>query len=161
LDTVSKDQWISVLRLSTKFFLKAARQLAIKYLTGMSMEAIERIVCAKEYFVADWLRTGYVALAQRAQKITPEEAEQIGWRSALFACHVREEAITIHGRGSGRAYAGMAGDHEIRNIVDRIFADELREVRLEGEPYEIVTGTRPPIFATSADWEQTEYYSVG
>lgn len=88
-----KDDWISVLKLSTLWYFLDARELAIQQLNGQSMGSVERILLARKYAVSAWLRTGYTDLARREEGISLEDAEKIGWETAVRLYQVRETAI--------------------------------------------------------------------
>ncbi|KAJ7314358.1 hypothetical protein DFH08DRAFT_716740, partial [Mycena albidolilacea] len=80
-----KDEWISVLKLSTQWRFLDARKLAIQQLQSRSdIESVERVVLARQYDVAAWLRIGYTELVQRRDVIYREEAEKIGWETAFL-----------------------------------------------------------------------------
>ncbi|KAG7449823.1 uncharacterized protein BT62DRAFT_871066, partial [Guyanagaster necrorhizus] len=86
-----KQEWISVLRLSTMWHLSDIRQLTIKHLQEMVLDPVEHVVLAKSYSVSSWLRTGYLGLVKRTQPLSLEEAEKIGFQSAIQIFQVREE----------------------------------------------------------------------
>ncbi|KAJ7212851.1 hypothetical protein C8J57DRAFT_1097070, partial [Mycena rebaudengoi] len=73
-----KDDWISVLKLSTLWYFIDARDLAIRQLTGMSLGSVERILLSRQYDVAPWLRSGYTELARREEGISLDDTEKIG-----------------------------------------------------------------------------------
>jgi hypothetical protein len=88
--TLTTDQWISVLKLSTKWFFNDLRKLAISQLSSIRMDAIDRICLAKEYRVYDWLLGAYerivyqlVAPTYFAQTLTAEDGKKIGMEVAL------------------------------------------------------------------------------
>ncbi|TFK23598.1 hypothetical protein FA15DRAFT_593953, partial [Coprinopsis marcescibilis] len=80
---LTKDEWISVLRLSTRWFFGEMREVAIRKLTEMEMDPVDRVCLGKELHIHTWLLTGYEDLVARIEIITEEEAERIGWRAAL------------------------------------------------------------------------------
>lgn len=73
---LSKDEWISALKLSTKWFFNDLRKLAISHLSSIWMDAIDRICLAKEYQVYDWLLKGYEQVVERL--VTPKRT--FTWR---------------------------------------------------------------------------------
>ncbi|KAJ7772029.1 hypothetical protein DFH07DRAFT_997847, partial [Mycena maculata] len=75
---LSQDEWISVLKLSTMWLFSEARILAIRHLTGHSLDCIQRILLGRQYDVSEWLRSGYTELARRSTSISSEEANKIG-----------------------------------------------------------------------------------
>ncbi|KAK0241235.1 hypothetical protein EDD85DRAFT_818140 [Armillaria nabsnona] len=123
-----KNQWISVLRLSTMWHLSDIRQLAIKYLQqDAKLDAVERVVLAKAYSVSLWLRTGYLSLVKRAQPLSVEEAEQIGFQSAIQVYQVREDAVVKQAGNRGYTkYNGTLTDHDVQVVFDKVFQEEFR-----------------------------------
>jgi hypothetical protein len=127
---MSSDAWASVLRLSTKWHFQEFREVASKQLKNMPMAPVDRIVLAKECFVAGQLRSGYLDLATGRERLTAPETERIGWRSALCVMGVREEAIRLV---ATKSY-GYVRDEEllpidtVRPILERVFEEELQEV---------------------------------
>jgi hypothetical protein len=89
--TLSKDEWISVLKLANLWDFIEVRNLAIEQLTlyAGSLDCIERILFAREFDVSAWLRSGYVELARRKAIISREEGGRIGWDVALQISRLR------------------------------------------------------------------------
>ncbi|KAJ3527218.1 hypothetical protein NMY22_g9871 [Coprinellus aureogranulatus] len=59
---LSKEEWISVLKLSTLWDMREIRAYAIEILSAMKMGIIERTSLAREYRVLPWLMDGYTTL---------------------------------------------------------------------------------------------------
>lgn len=119
----SKDEWISVLKLSTMWRFIDIRKLSITRLTAMTLDSAERVVLAKEYKVPQWLQTGCQELAVRMGMMSDEEAQKIGYQTAIRVWHIREECL--RNARSGYVYApGFDG-----NKLERVFAEELKELR--------------------------------
>ncbi|KAH6894005.1 hypothetical protein BKA70DRAFT_1199858 [Coprinopsis sp. MPI-PUGE-AT-0042] len=99
LPTLTKEEWISVLKLSTNWLFNDMRQLAISNLSlpfpslGLITDPIERICLAKEYRVYDWLVEGYEKVIDRLitsdddhgspLTLTLQEGQRIGLDVAL------------------------------------------------------------------------------
>jgi hypothetical protein len=92
--TLTKDEWISVLKLSTRWLFNDLRKLAITHLSATQMDAMDRISLAKEYRVYDWLLRGYEQVTYRLltfnatavgskTTLTAEEGRLIGMDAAL------------------------------------------------------------------------------
>jgi hypothetical protein len=121
---MKKDEWISVLKLSTQWRFLDARKLAIQQLQSRSdINSVERIVLARQYDVAAWLRTGYIELVQRRDIISREEAEKIGWQTAFLLGQVREKACERR-----RNY---------RPDIEGTFGDEFRQAELASAAFNI------------------------
>ncbi|KAJ7625624.1 hypothetical protein FB45DRAFT_921875 [Roridomyces roridus] len=91
--SMPKDDWISVLKLSTLWYFIDARNLAIKQLDNHNVDCIERILLARQYEVSTWLRRGYTELARRDFGVILDEAERIGWKTAVQIYQTREAAV--------------------------------------------------------------------
>ncbi|KAK0226423.1 hypothetical protein IW262DRAFT_766385 [Armillaria fumosa] len=132
-----KNQWISVLKLSTMWHFTDIRQLAIKHLQqDATLDAIEQVVLAKAYSVSSWLRTGYLGLVKRTQPLSVEEAEQIGYRSAIQIYQVREDAVVKQAGNRGYVkYNGTLTDHDVQVVFDKVFQEELRLAEAASQRY--------------------------
>ncbi|KAJ7509745.1 hypothetical protein B0H11DRAFT_1257123 [Mycena galericulata] len=93
IPSMPKDHWISVLKLATLWRLLDIRDLAIQHLDGEVRDNVEGIVLARKYHVADWLRSGYTALARSAHPgMSLDDAKMIGWETATKIYRIREAA---------------------------------------------------------------------
>ncbi|KAJ6497542.1 hypothetical protein C8R45DRAFT_130647 [Mycena sanguinolenta] len=92
---LSKDEWISVLKLANLWDFIEVRKLAIEQLASYSesLDCIERILFARQYDVSGWLRSGYIELARRRTAISASEAARIGLDVALRICQLREATV--------------------------------------------------------------------
>ncbi|EAU91913.2 hypothetical protein CC1G_04680 [Coprinopsis cinerea okayama7 len=83
--TLTKEQWLSVLKLSTLWYFKELRRLAIDHLEAWSpsLTSIELIQLGKEYAISNWLLRGYHALVNQNGVISLESAKAIGMESAI------------------------------------------------------------------------------
>ncbi|SJK98034.1 uncharacterized protein ARMOST_01290 [Armillaria ostoyae] len=108
--------------------LSDIRQLAIKYLhQDAKLDSVERVVLAKAYSVSSWLRIGYLGLVKRAQSMSVEEAEQIGFQSAIQIYQVREDAVVKQAGNRGYVkYNGTLTDHDVQVVFDKVFQEEFR-----------------------------------
>jgi hypothetical protein len=119
---MTKEGWISVLRLAEMWNFKDIRALAILKLTNEPMEPVEQILLAKTYVVPQWLRAGYYALATRSDVLSSEEAKRIGYETAVLMFQAREQILKV-------SYGGY--QPPLRNAsstIEAIFGEELRAV---------------------------------
>jgi hypothetical protein len=86
---------ISVLKLSTMWEFTDIREWTIQELSNkeIGMGAIEKIECARNFEVKRWLLDGYIELLKRAETITDEESERLGWRTAAKLLRLREQFL--------------------------------------------------------------------
>ena len=73
------EEWISVLRLATRWKIDGIRSLAIRQLERLSLNPVDRITLAREYGInSDWVRYGSAALSRRHTPLRVEEARVMG-----------------------------------------------------------------------------------
>jgi len=71
------------------------RERAIQELSKeKSMGPIEKIEYGKSYEVKEWVLEGYVGLLKRAETVTSEEAERLGWKTAVKLILLREQYLS-------------------------------------------------------------------
>ncbi|KAF7356258.1 hypothetical protein MVEN_00957300 [Mycena venus] len=107
---MAKDEWISVLKLSTLWYFLDARDLAIQQLNNRpEIGSVERILLAQQYDVATWLRLGYTDLAKREEGISLGDAEKIGWQTTVRLYQTREAAIRNYSASTSYSHNSMYG----------------------------------------------------
>jgi hypothetical protein len=131
---LSRAEWISVLRLSTRWFFNDLRKLAITQLSSTWMSEIECICLAKEYRVRHWLLVGYEVLVDRlvspstvkgqVVSISLQEGKQIGMEVALELSGI---AIR-HLRNGGNAVTPEDLKSQVLTIIDFGSAWHLKEL---------------------------------
>ncbi|TFK23527.1 hypothetical protein FA15DRAFT_463291 [Coprinopsis marcescibilis] len=89
---ITEEGWLSILRLSTKWYFNDLRKTAVDKLKDYiaRMCPVERIKLAKELTFAPWLSSGYKELVTRSERVTVEVAREIGWEIAIDLCAMRE-----------------------------------------------------------------------
>jgi len=92
---LTRQEWISVLKLSTMWEFTDIRGRAIQELgkKEMGMEAVEKIACARRFEVKEWFLDGCVELLKRVETITNEEAERLGLGTAVKLLRLREKYL--------------------------------------------------------------------
>ncbi|KAJ7157511.1 hypothetical protein C8R43DRAFT_400925 [Mycena crocata] len=132
-----KDDWISVLKLSTLWYFLDARDLAIRQLDAMGLSSVLRILLARQYDVANWLRTGYTELARREEGISLEDAAKIGWEATVRLYHTRETAIKNWSSSStyrANQYQGNQSRFQLAD-VEGTFREEFRRADAASAAY--------------------------
>jgi hypothetical protein len=96
-NSVSKDEWISVLKISTLWRCFSLRGIAIQALESQSPSSsllyvsflpvpnlgpgavtpMERVILGRKYSISSWVEAGYVALVRKGE-ISDSEMEEIG-----------------------------------------------------------------------------------
>ena len=95
---LGRDQWVSVLKLSTMWEFRAPRNAAIQHLDGLGdIDPVDKFVLALQYDVKEWMLTELVKLAQRPEPISTEEGRRMGFETALKLSAVREKVKLCNG----------------------------------------------------------------
>ena len=91
--SLSLDQWVSVLKLSSMWEFHAPRTAAINHLTILSgsIDPVDKLVLAIQFEIKVWMLPTLLKLAQRAEPITMEEGRRMGFETALKLSAVREK----------------------------------------------------------------------
>lgn len=94
-----------------------------------TVDLVDRVVKAREYGMAEWLRSAYIALTERREVMCPEEAERLGLETTIQLCKVREASL--------RSYPMYLWDSPsaYERSVGITFKDELEGVRLLNDRY--------------------------
>jgi len=88
---LKKDDWISILRLATRWYFLNIRKIAIKKLETLSLSHLENIIIGREMKISKRLIEGYIGVVGSSNTISDEAAAVIGWQTALKLCRLREE----------------------------------------------------------------------
>ncbi|GLB38934.1 hypothetical protein LshimejAT787_0600960 [Lyophyllum shimeji] len=122
--TLSDDEWVSVLKLSTKWAMLDVRRMAIDHLTSATMSPADRVVLARTYSVVEWLRSAYLTLAKDPTSISPEDASKIGLEPVFKLHRAREYMLNS-------AYAKVTNcDYD--SAIERTFEGELEGMQEAG-----------------------------
>ncbi|TFK74679.1 hypothetical protein BDN72DRAFT_833208 [Pluteus cervinus] len=90
-----KDQWISVLKLSTMWKFAEERKIAIQALEKMLKDPVEKLTFSARYDIPSWRDPALVELSKRREPLTLMEGEMIGLESVINLAVMRE----AHARG--------------------------------------------------------------
>ncbi|KAL4076913.1 hypothetical protein V8B97DRAFT_1938176 [Scleroderma yunnanense] len=88
---LNDEEWVAVLKLSTMWEFDGLRKAAIDTLSVSKITAITKLVAAKQYNIDEWLLPALLALAQRPEPISVEEAHRIGLETTVKLASVREK----------------------------------------------------------------------
>ncbi|TFK45103.1 hypothetical protein BDQ12DRAFT_48480 [Crucibulum laeve] len=76
-EELSCDEWISVLKLSTIWQFPQVRARSVTALEGMSMDALKKLECARDYNLPQWYASALTQVAERSNLMSPQEAVKI------------------------------------------------------------------------------------
>ena len=121
---LSQDEWVSVLKLATKWNMLEFRRTAIENLSS-SLSPLERVLLGREQMVPDWLRSGYVDLARREAALSVEEFKSLGLQTALV---LSQKMRTRHSFPGGQPlFRPASEDLLFTRTMNDIFKTELHE----------------------------------
>ncbi|KAF6752780.1 hypothetical protein DFP72DRAFT_903592 [Ephemerocybe angulata] len=105
---MTKDGWVSVLKLSTQWAMDEARKAAIEKLSEVKLPVLEKVTLAKEYNVAPWLLDGYTDLVQHWGSPSSPSLQDIGtalgWETAARILEVVVKAKGASGAVTTAAF---------------------------------------------------------
>ncbi|KAH6908512.1 hypothetical protein BKA70DRAFT_1562575 [Coprinopsis sp. MPI-PUGE-AT-0042] len=151
LPVLAKEEWTSVLKLSTVWQMDKIRQLAIEQLTVLDLTPIEKILHAREYRVLKWLTEGVSTLAAGFSEYKFEDiAKELGWETTARILSVRDEAKPKVPESNDRIRGWKCWNHnrEVKkpdlldtsheasgnfavppDVVSTVFADEIKALQ--------------------------------
>ncbi|KAF8161462.1 hypothetical protein B0H34DRAFT_380786 [Crassisporium funariophilum] len=114
--TGSQSEWLSILKLSTMWRFLALREQAIKELNTLrSLTPFDKITLGRRYRHLTWMMEGFKEVIDRSQPITDDEADLVGFPTAVRLFRIREN-ITRRVNGSGYADIGTEFEQELEDI---------------------------------------------
>ncbi|KAH6885497.1 hypothetical protein BKA70DRAFT_1204789, partial [Coprinopsis sp. MPI-PUGE-AT-0042] len=132
---LTKDQWFSVLKLSTRWYFKDLRKLAVARLSALNLTPAEKVSFGKRFYLSQWLLAGYDSLVRQEGLISFEDARLIGYESTIVLYMCREQRL----HGKDPHYLRDAFKEELTAMADeqlRLSGDgELVLDDTNGEPY--------------------------
>src|SRR6266511_3584333 len=92
--TLSKDEWISVLRLATFWYFLKFRKLAISELDQAGeLTPKDKVVYGRKFKIQAWLTAGCMELVGRDETISKEEAIAIDYETTFALFRIREQHL--------------------------------------------------------------------
>lgn len=90
---LEKEEWVSVLKLSTIWDMKKIRQYAIHRLsTDVTLSPTEKFLVGRAHRVPAWLKEGITTLTSNDYKPTLEDLATLGWETAARILWIRENS---------------------------------------------------------------------
>jgi hypothetical protein len=94
-DSLTLEEWTSVLNLSSMWQFHAIRATAIKVMGNLSMDLVDKIVIARRYDISSWLVSALNALVQREKPIDMCEGNRLGMGWVLKVAELREGGAAL------------------------------------------------------------------
>ncbi|KAH6885483.1 hypothetical protein BKA70DRAFT_1337585 [Coprinopsis sp. MPI-PUGE-AT-0042] len=87
---LTKEQWLSVLKLATQWHFEHMRKTAIAQLERLPLTPVEKVLLGRQFYVSEWLLSGYKRLVRQETPIAVEDAKEIGFETSLRLYLCRE-----------------------------------------------------------------------
>lgn len=98
------DEWTSVLHLATRWEFESIRQLAIRKLEKLSIDAVDKIVLSRRFDIdSPWVLAAYTEVCQRPNTLTLSEACSLGLETTMRIYQLREKMWERSGAMKSRA----------------------------------------------------------
>jgi hypothetical protein len=124
-DSASLDDWISILRLSSKWAFSQVQELALRYIEAKPIDPLVRITLYHQLALPRALLIpAYTSFVARPEPPTNAEAEALGLECALAVFRAREWARAAPPKTRGGARTGgavHAGGEELAAFVRETF----------------------------------------
>ncbi|KAJ3534856.1 hypothetical protein NMY22_g6738 [Coprinellus aureogranulatus] len=88
---LSKEGWISVLKLSRLWEMPEVAGIAIEKIGVFDLKPVEKVKLGKEHGVPTWLKEGYTALIDDLSKASLSEMTGLGWETSFRILWARDE----------------------------------------------------------------------
>lgn len=124
------DEWISVLRLSTMWYMLEFRAQAVSQLSkGSALSPTQKIELGRELKVSDWFISGCHEFVTREKVFTEEEVAAIGASLCIRLFRIREE------RWKADKRIRLSGDW--RAVVCGELKDEIKDIAQDEKGYQV------------------------
>ncbi|KAF9477888.1 hypothetical protein BDN70DRAFT_79759 [Pholiota conissans] len=111
-----KQEWLSILKLSTMWFMANLKNMAVSELEANgSLAPVEKVVWGRKCHVSSWVLDGYSDLVSKNDTLSDAEVDATGHMTAIKLFRIRE------GKLRGQFYDPKAE-------IQQVFADELASV---------------------------------
>lgn len=129
--TLSRNEWESVLKLSTAWNLETLRALAMDSMLKCSIGSVTKVRLGGAYNVPKWIREACQELVQRPDPISEEEGTRLGSVVLSRICRMREEAIKGGKKkltAAPRLWSStQLHDYDCTQDIEKYFSRELEE----------------------------------
>ncbi|VDB95558.1 unnamed protein product [Peniophora sp. CBMAI 1063] len=129
-------EWLSVVKLSTKWCLDELRVSAIVHCEALlpkDLSPIDRLVLGRELRIAEWMIKTYEEFGRRTALVDGQEREALGMAAYVKVVELRERSMRWTEKRRGRTRA----QYDFRRKVQELFGDELAMDK-DYKPLEVV-----------------------
>ena len=124
MPTLTLHEWLSVVKLSTKWCLDHLRSTAIIHCEALlprELSLTDRIALGRELHIAEWMVKTYEELGRRSAMIDSREREALGMDAYVKVVELRERSMRWAEKRRGRTRA----QYDFRRKIQELFGDEL------------------------------------
>jgi hypothetical protein len=132
-ELTSREEWISVLKLSNMWGIAELRQEAVEELSKISLTSLEKVLLAREYKVEKWLVDGYAEFIKQGAILSDEEKKTLESHATIRIYELREDTYK---RGTsqyhetfGARYGWTRYLEGVEARVRNTFSEELADIR--------------------------------
>ncbi|KAJ2924435.1 hypothetical protein H1R20_g12650, partial [Candolleomyces eurysporus] len=91
---LTKDEWVGVLNLSTRWQMRKMRNYAISNLSKMPLTSIEKVTLARDHEVAKWLKEGLSEILHNKNGLRPDELKShLGLETAFRLMWIQNQSL--------------------------------------------------------------------
>ncbi|KAJ8586626.1 hypothetical protein M405DRAFT_743285, partial [Rhizopogon salebrosus TDB-379] len=121
-DEQSKDHWVTILDLATRWKFPNVRDLAVRQLQKLDMKPVERIITYYKYNLDQTLLLPAFTLLCKQSSRSVEDGEQLGMPTVLKISEARESAQRVAAeQGCSSPTSADVADEEIAEILRGVF----------------------------------------
>jgi len=139
-----KDEWISVLKISSLWFYQDLRNMALKYLDDdPSLSNIDRITLGRAYSIPKWVNEGLCALGHSHTVLNADVLSSLGHLTALHVYQIRERKDFPEARRNVDSVTIAEEYVSVEEDVGHVFRAEFEELEVSFQEYGILELARP------------------
>ena len=148
----TREEWISTLKLATKWHFWNARKVALQALQLTRAPSTEGIILGRALKISKWVLEGYLDLTniEQTPTITNETAAAIGWETTVKLLQIREDKMRVRSTMNAIAASPVSSPSSPRKSggappklemsVEDVFKEELSQIRQAESQYSKVRG---------------------
>ena len=126
---LSRDEWISALKLSTMWDLAEVRKYRIQMMSQLDLSPAHKVFLGNQYHILAWLKDGYKILVTNGEAMTAEQLKEnvnvLGWETMARVLRLRDTAKSL--RRHTYYYAHTPVSRNIGAEILREFSEEFNK----------------------------------
>jgi hypothetical protein len=135
---MGREEWISVLKLSTLWTFRELRQV-VDELLQIKIDPVDKVMLAWDYRVEVWPMEGYTELIKQQGSLSLEEEKRLGHKTTVQLYEKREKALTCMLQQIG--YANNMSFNGLDTEIHETFWEEVIDIRYNGNAIQAASGS--------------------